>query len=123
MLMDVRWAAFLDELEKIAAATKPVREVRHARWSVKKHRTGRRPISVDNLLKKEKDGSLLKAAQLMMNVVEFPVGGQNPSAARPPRKKGDPPSLEDFEIRKGGDTGVNASVPLPITGSSTITRT
>jgi len=122
--MDVRWAAFLDELEKISAATKPIREIRHARWSVKKHRSGRRPISVENLLKKEKDGSLLKAAaQLMLNAVEFPVTGQNPSAARPPRKKGEAPSLEDFEIRKGGDTGVNVSLPLPITGSSTITRT
>lgn len=122
--MDVRWAAFLDELEKISAAMKPIREIRNARWSVKKHRSGRRPISVENLLKKEKDGSLLKAAaQLMLNAVEFPVTGQNPSAARPPRKKGEAPSLEDFEIRKGGDTGVNASLPLPITGSSTITRT
>jgi hypothetical protein len=48
--------AFADELEKIA--------ISHGRWTVPKSRSGRRPISVSNLLKKEKDGSLYKRATL-----------------------------------------------------------
>lgn len=119
---DIRWAAFFDELNKIAAAT-PVREVRSSQWSVKKHRTGRRPISVANLLQKEKDGTLHKgAAQLMQPPVEVPMPGQNAAAARPPRKRGEPRSLEDFEIRKGGGSSVNTPAPTQITGSSTTTR-
>lgn len=44
--------AFLDELEKIA--------VSRQRLSVAQARKGRRPMRVDTLLRKEKDGTLYK---------------------------------------------------------------
>jgi hypothetical protein len=44
--------AFHDELEKISAA--------FGRTTVSKDRAGRRPISISNLLKKEKEGTLYK---------------------------------------------------------------
>lgn len=49
------YGGFLDELEKIAASS--------ARLTVSKTRTGRRPISVENLLKKDKAGELHKKAE------------------------------------------------------------
>lgn len=45
-------AAFLDELRKIAACK--------ARMTVPQTRRDRRPMSVDTMLKKEKDGTLFK---------------------------------------------------------------
>lgn len=50
------YSGFLDELEKIAASS--------ARLTVAKARTGRRPISVDNLLKKDNAGELHKKADV-----------------------------------------------------------
>lgn len=50
-----RWTvetAFLDELEKIAASFKSLH--------VSKSRSGRRSMSVDTLLRKEKDGTLFR---------------------------------------------------------------
>jgi hypothetical protein len=43
--------AFTDEVEKIAAAKA---------WKMVRSRSGRRPMRVDTLLKKEKDGTLFK---------------------------------------------------------------
>jgi hypothetical protein len=47
-------AALLDELSKIAAA--------RTRMTVPQSRKGRRPMRVDTMLRKEKDGSLFKQA-------------------------------------------------------------
>lgn len=51
----VSYDAFLDELRKIAAAK--------ARMTVPQTRKGRRPMRVDTMLRKEKDGSLFKEAE------------------------------------------------------------
>ncbi len=48
----VREKAFYDELEKIAASVR--------RMQVPKGRSGRRSMSVDTLLRKEKDGTLFR---------------------------------------------------------------
>jgi hypothetical protein len=49
---DVMGAALVDELAKIAAA--------QARMMVPQSRTGRRPISVDNYLRRDREGTLFK---------------------------------------------------------------
>lgn len=51
----VSYPALLDELQKIAAAK--------ARMTVPQTRKGRRPMRVDTMLRKEKDGSLYKQAE------------------------------------------------------------
>jgi hypothetical protein len=50
------YAAFLDELHKIAAS--------RGRMRVPQSRSGRRPMRVDTMLKKEKDGSLFKDTKI-----------------------------------------------------------
>ena len=80
--MHATLAAFVDELEKIAAA--------HGLSNIPKHREGRRPISVDKLLLKEKDGTLYKRADSQGN--SQPVrgaGADDPGAAQPPRRRGE----------------------------------
>lgn len=52
-------AAFLDELEKIA--------VSKAMMAIGQTRSGRRPMTVDTLLRKEKDGSLYKETATLSN--------------------------------------------------------
>lgn len=82
-------AAFLDELTKIAVA--------NARLdSTSKSRSGTRPISVDTLLKKEKDGTLYKKAEDWAGApVDVGVGVVDPASARRPRRKGDVPTEDD----------------------------
>lgn len=128
---DVRGQAFLDELEKIA--------VSHGRMTVPKTREGRRPISVDNLLKKEKDSELYKStgdAQKIAKGMILPDGSgfftatvgkkkkanqvpfvtaHDPGSAKTPRKKGEVPSREDMdELPKLEDRRASAAtVPGP----------
>lgn len=78
-------SGFLDELEKIAIS-------RH-RLRVSQSRKGRRPMRVDTLLRKEKDGTLYKTAYLpSLSFTEKPM---DLPEARRPKKKGDVPSKED----------------------------
>lgn len=51
-----------DELTKIAAS--------RGRMTVPQSRSGRRPMRVDTLLRKEKDGSLYKAADLAQDMAQ-----------------------------------------------------
>ena len=78
-------AAFADEVEKIAAAL--------GRWSVSKTRAGKRPLRVLTMLRKDREGSLLKHS----GVIDVLSGAPDPGAARPPRRKGEVPSREDQE--------------------------
>ncbi len=77
---------FLDELEKIASA--------HGRMEVSKTRSGRRPISVHKLLEKDKKGTLYKKADSEGNPEPVRGAGDDDlGAAKPPKHKGDLPTL------------------------------
>ncbi len=91
-------AAFVDELEKIAAS--------HGRMKLPKERKGRRPMSVTTLLRKEKDGTLFKEADAQGR--PEPVrgaGADDPGAAPLPKRLNDVPtrgSMVDTEAKTGG---------------------
>lgn len=88
-------AAFIDELEKIA--------VHRALTTTPKHRSGRRPMRVDTLLRKEKDGTFYrKLAEKLATSggVLIPYAADDPQnvrerAAKKPRTAQDVPSRED----------------------------
>lgn len=91
-------AAFLDELEKIAASSKLLR---HG-----KARVGRRPLRVATLLRKEKDGEIYKFSGdgSMGNVVPFSnedAPGVTGRAAQAPKSPNDVPSREDGRENSG----------------------
>lgn len=75
----VTQAALLDELHKIAAS--------RGRMTVAQSRAGKRPMSVETLLRKEKDGSLFKEG---MTQAEIEAGKVLP------RKKLQFPDLDDI---------------------------
>lgn len=77
--------AFLDELEKIA--------VSHGQLVVAKSRTGTRPISVANFLKKDNAGTLYKKKKA--GVIDVAVGYDDPGAAKPKPKPGEGPTRDD----------------------------
>lgn len=120
-LEQISRAAFLDELEKIAVSRERLRVVAP-------DRRGTRPISVDNFLKKEKDGTLYKetgsknkvagyfeyalqkkAADWATTPVEVEAGPVDPNAARRLRRKGDVPSVEDPDAINRFDGRENAT--------------
>lgn len=111
--MDLRSClpSFLDELEKIGASRDSLR--------VLQSRQGRRPISVDNFLKKDQKGTLLKntpkpkddekTADAMGRPQDVLAGPIDPNAAKTPKKPGDVPSKEDMDVvdrRDGRDNAV-----------------
>ena len=82
-------SAFADELEKIAIS------MRH----MVKHRSGRRPMKVTTLLRKEKEGTLYKHAQYseqssLFYTEDDPKTGK---ATATKKRKGEVPSREDVE--------------------------
>ena len=103
-LFDVLRAAFLDELEKIAASSKVLRH--------SKSREHRRPMRVSTLLRKEKDGEICKHAEGSGgNVVPFAnedAPGVTGRAAQAPKSPNDVPSREDGRE--------NAGTKIPGTG-------
>jgi hypothetical protein len=79
------------ELEKVSSELEKGAKVKVEKrrpWNVAKHRSGKRPMSVDTMLKKEKDGTLnVKLGQFYGSVVPFsdireqgaaPLGKKNP---------------------------------------------
>lgn len=121
---------FLDELEKISAA--------HGRMRLSKSRSGRRPISVSRLLKKEKDGTLWKGASLLealnnaydryyreagLKVADSQgnpqdvrgSGADDPGAAKLPRRLGEVPTKEPNTPQSAKLGTVRGDVsPLPV---------
>lgn len=88
--------AFLDELEKMAAS--------HGVASIAKARTGRRPISVANLLKKDSHGKLFKKkADAAGRPQPVLASSDDAGAVRPPKKPGDAPSKEDLGATRRED--------------------
>lgn len=90
--------AFADELSKIAAS--------HGLTVVSKTRTGSRPISVDRLLEKDREGSLRKKADSAGNPQD--VRGDSvddPGAAQPPKRRGEVPTHGSDDISVGQKTG------------------
>lgn len=79
------FAGFADELEKIAAA--------RGQMSIPKERQGRRPMTVDTLLRREKDGTLFKEKKADSQGNPQPVrGGADSDGAAPlPRRLGEVP--------------------------------
>lgn len=94
---EIMKAAFIDELEKIGASMKTLH--------VPKSRSGRRSISVEKLLKKEKDGTLRKHAF----VAGYEDGPTDTGAAKTPKKKGDLPSRDDTAPSSREDGRENAT--------------
>lgn len=92
---------FLDELEKIAVS-------KH-RLDVAQSRKGRRPLKVETLLRKEKDGTLYKKAQFYAPAQPFSAGTPDPGEARRPKKKGDVPSKDDTETVHRSDQRESAA--------------
>jgi hypothetical protein len=89
----VALTGFLDELGKIAAA--------HGLTSISKSRTGVRPISVDNLVKKHNDGSLFKKKHADSQGNPQDVrgsGSDDPGAARLPRRPGQVPTTDPANV-------------------------
>ena len=87
------YTAMKETLLKMAAA-------KH-RFSVSQTRSGRRSMSVDTMLRKEKDGTLYKTAVVGADggtggsSVPFPDEGIRGTRLRPPRKKGEAPTRWD----------------------------
>jgi hypothetical protein len=88
--------AFLDELEKIA--------ISKGRLRMSKTRSGRRPMSVETMLRKEKDGSFYKDAGLIDSAYgghgysQESTASPGPQVGKPAsgkRKAGDAPSLDE----------------------------
>lgn len=104
-------AGFVDELEKIAASDK---------WTVAKGRTGTRPISVDNLLKKHKDGTLYKEADAAGNPQDVRGdSGDDPGAAKMPHRQGEVPTKEvgiPVTAKTGQIQGANTQTPAFTSG-------
>lgn len=99
--MDLKAAerAFQAELEKIGAS---LSMFRHG-----KTRVGKKPMGISTLLKKDEDGSLMKARSVLSGLFKeantggpMPVGyinDQPGSSQRPARRRGQIPSKEDME--------------------------
>lgn len=93
--MNTALASMCDELEKIA--------ISQHRLRLNKVRNGRRPLSVTNWLKKEKDGSLYKDFKLagVLDSAYGPPASPGPPEARVGKaataksKAGDSPSLDE----------------------------
>lgn len=91
--------AFADELEKMA--------ISRGRLNVPKARSGRRSMSVDTLLRKEKDGTLYKNATTVTDqtsAVYQEVDPKNPTVT--PKSlfaRGDVPSRDDIPGRVGAE--------------------
>jgi hypothetical protein len=93
------FASFLDELQKIAASI--------GRAKIPKSRSGRRPMSVDTMLRKDKEGTLYNehktasAATAFTSSDAFPndsLGGPGPQIGRPAsakRKEYDAPTQDE----------------------------
>lgn len=99
-------AAFLDELEKIAASFKQL--------NVPKGRSGRRSISVENFLKKDKDGKLFRKHAFTAG---YEDGPHDTGAAKPPKKKGEVPSRDDTapsSREDGRENAVNVNGPATL---------
>jgi hypothetical protein len=131
-LEQISRTAFLDELEKIAVSRERLRLVAH-------DRRGTRPISVDNFLKKEKDGTLYKetgskskvasvtnavlaaydryfeyalqkkAGDFAGTPVAVEAGTVDPNAVHRGRRKGEVPSMDDTEAVNRSDGRENAT--------------
>ncbi len=85
MLTTLVLQAFADELEKMA--------VSKSQLSVPQSRSGRRPITVDNYLKKDKDGTLWKKKEAY-TISDGRTGREIDPRARP----GDVPSMEGSKV-------------------------
>jgi len=97
-------AAFRDEFEKIAAS--------HVRLRGSKDRSGRRPLRVDTLLRKEKEGTLYKNTgneQKIAQLESVLAGRPSGTEATAGKKKGDLPSREEIDTPKREDGRGNAA--------------
>lgn len=106
-------AGFLDETVKIAAA--------HGRAHITKQRAGRRSISVDKLLDKDRKGTLWKKADSQGNPQD--VRGDSvddPGSAPLPKRRGEVPTRDPGNIPVGQKTGMvqgaNAQTPALTSG-------
>lgn len=100
MLLEVQLAAFVDELEKVSAS--------HGMTAVSKVRTGTRPISVTNLIKKHNAGTLFKKKHADSQGNPADVRGDSdddPGAARERKRPGDVPSRDRGDIQESQKTG------------------
>ena len=101
------YAAFLDEMQKIAAS--------RGRMRIPQSRKGRRPMSVTTLLRKEKDGSLYKDAAPVASLYALNASGPSPATDRPAtakRRPGDVPTLDDPAAYPKADQTHRASSAL-----------
>jgi len=100
-------AGFVDELDKISSA--------HGRMHVPKERSGRRPMTVDTLLKKEKDGTLFKGADAAGAPQPVRGGADGDGAAPLPKRAGEVPGRPSM-IPDSEKTGYVSPFPMtPIT--------
>jgi len=109
-------SAFYDELSKIAFA--------ESHMYITKSREGRRPISVDKLLDKDKRGELYKGADSQGNPQDTAAGSvDDPGAAKAKKHSGDGPTRGEMiplEQKYGSLQGsVYAEGPGPIPGGET----
>lgn len=91
--------SFVDELEKIA--------ISHGRMHVSKERSGRRPMSVTTMLKKDAKGALLKKHADSAGSPQDVRGGSDddPGAAQMPKRKGEVPSRDPGNVPISQKTG------------------
>jgi hypothetical protein len=103
----------VDELEKISAS--------HGLTEVSKSRTGVRPISVDNLIKKHNAGTLYKQKKADSQGNPQDVrgsGADDPGAAQPPKRPGQVPTKDPTNIPMQAKTGM---VPGAVTQTLPVT--
>lgn len=101
----MNYEAFLDELQKIAAAK--------ARMTVSQSRAGRRSMSVDTLLRKDKEGTLFKdkLSSYVGQTANTSVYSISPDAgqpAAPKSKPGDVPSRDEGPTKAKIEESQNA---------------
>jgi hypothetical protein len=112
MKQSLMFASFVDELTKIAAS--------HGAMNIPKARSGIRPMSVDTLLRKEKDGTLWKQADSQGNPQNVRGdSSDDPGAAQLPKRPGEVPTRTVDNIAVGQKLGyIYGDVPPIPTGES-----
>jgi len=94
---------FIDELEKISFAIE-----NRKGWNVVQSRSCKRPMSVETLLRKERDGTLggYKLAYMLRHIVKlaethsvvpYPLGVEGDQVRRP-KRPGDIPCRDEMEV-------------------------
>jgi hypothetical protein len=97
----------------------PIKKEKRRPWNVANHRTGRRPMSVSTMLKKEKDGTLQsKYASFNGPVLPFTDESDKGAAPAGKRKMDNIPSREEIANNVSRQDGREFAATVPAPGNA-----